>query len=66
MQIILLRIGHLNILTKTHRVKNQTQPDWITSEILDTMKERDDHKRHGHIKEYKRLRYKISTLIKSA
>ena len=30
---------------KTHQVKNIIQPDWITAEILDTMKERDNHKR---------------------
>ncbi|MEW8542134.1 MAG: endonuclease/exonuclease/phosphatase family protein, partial [Candidatus Thiodiazotropha sp.] len=51
---------------KTHRVKNLIQPDWITSDILDTMKERDNHKRQGNIEEYKKLRNKVSELIKSA
>ena len=51
---------------KTHRVKNIIQPDWITAEILDTMKERDNHKRQGNVEDYKRLRNKVSELIKSA
>ena len=51
---------------KTHRVKNIIQPDWITAEILDTMKERDNHKRQGNVENYKSLRNKVSELIKSA
>lgn len=51
---------------KTQRVKYKTQPDWITSEILDAMKERDNHKKHGNIEEYKALRNNIATLINLA
>ena len=38
---------------KTHRVKNIIQPDLITAEILDTMKERDNHKRQDNVEDYK-------------
>ena len=27
---------------KTHRIKNENQPDWVTSDILDKIKQRDN------------------------
>ena len=51
---------------RTHRVKNNIQPDWLDPEILDKMKERDKLKKKGNIDEYKILRNQISSLIQYA
>ena len=51
---------------KTHRVKHDIQPDWITSGILDRIKERDNLKKLGRHNEYKALRKEISVLIQSS
>ena len=51
---------------KTQRVKRNIQPDWLTSEILDSMKERDKCKKSGNLELYKTLRNKISSLIKES
>ena len=50
----------------TKRVKHDIQPDWLTSDILDAMKEKDRFKKNGKIEEYKTLRNKISTIIKES
>ena len=51
---------------KQHRVKKSRQPDWLNPDILDTITERNKCKINGNIKDYKQLRNKISTMIKSA
>ena len=51
---------------KQHRIKNDIQPDWLTPEILDSMKERDRLKKQGHFDEYKVLRNRISSLIQES
>ena len=51
---------------KTQRVKRNIQPDWLTSEISDSMKERDKCKKSGNLELYKTLRNKISSLIKES
>ena len=51
---------------KTQRVKRNIQPDWLTSEILDSMRERDKCKKSGNLELYKTLRNKISSLIKES
>ena len=51
---------------KQHRVKKSRQPDWINPDILDTIKERNKCKINGNIEDYKQLRNKVSTMIKSA
>ena len=32
---------------KTHRIKNGVQPEWLTSDILDKIKQRDNLKKEG-------------------
>ena len=51
---------------KTHRIKKDTQPDWLTSDILDKMKERDKLKRQGKEDEYKIIRNNVPTLIQES
>ena len=51
---------------KTQRVKRNIQPDWLTSEILDIMKERDKCKKNGNLKLYKTLRNRVSFLIRTS
>ena len=51
---------------KQHRVKKSRQPDWQNPDILDTIKERIKCKFNGNIEDYKQLRNKVSTMIKSA
>ena len=51
---------------KTQRVKRNIQPDWLNSEILDSMKERDKCKKNGNLEVYKTLRNRISILIKES
>ena len=51
---------------KTNRVKRKHQPEWLTSEILDLMKERDKCKINGKLDEYRILRNKISKMIDKA
>ena len=50
---------------KNHRIKRKYQPEWLTSEILDLMKERTTrkHKLNGNTNAYKALRNKVSALI---
>ena len=48
---------------KSHRVKKKYQPEWLSSEILDCMKQRNKYKRNGNISEYKQMRNKVTDLI---
>ena len=51
---------------KTHRIKNDIQPDWINPDILDKMKQRDKLKKQSRFDEYKILRNEISKGIQEA
>ena len=51
---------------KTHRLKNDIQPDWINRDILDKMKQRDKLKKQCRFEEYKILRNEISKGIQEA
>ena len=51
---------------RLHRVKNLHQPDFLTPEILDTIKNRDKNKALNNITEYKILRNKVCKLIKDS
>ena len=51
---------------KSHRIKKKYQPDWLTPEILDAMKERNKYKLNGNIEMYKVLRNKVSGLIEKS
>lgn len=48
---------------RQHRVKRQQQPNWLNSEILDAMKERDKCKIRNDWNSYKFYRNKVSCLI---
>ena len=48
---------------KSHRIKRKYQPEWLTSEILDVIKERNRYKLNGNIDAYRTLRNKVSALI---
>ena len=50
---------------KQHSVKKSRQQDWLNPDILDTIKERNKCKINGNIQNYKQLRNKVSTMIKS-
>jgi len=55
---------HLPI--KEHRVKRQTQPKWLTPEIIDAIKDRDKLKSQGKEDEYKTARNNVCKLIRLA
>lgn len=48
---------------KEHRIKHDVQPDWVTSDVLDKIKQRDNLKHQCRFDEYKTLRNEISNLI---
>ena len=48
---------------KSHRIKRKYQPDWLTPQILDCIKERDKCKISGRMDEYRLLRNRVSTMI---
>ena len=51
---------------RLHRVKNLHQPDFLTPEILDTIKLRDKNKAQNNLTEFKKLRNKVTQLIKDS
>ena len=48
---------------KSHRIKRKYQPEWLTSEILDLIKERNRYKLNGNMDAYRTLRNNVSALI---
>ncbi|MCG8032729.1 MAG: hypothetical protein JAY75_14385 [Candidatus Thiodiazotropha taylori] len=63
---LFLEVVNKHAPLKVHRVKRKYQPDWLTPEILDCIKERDKYKINDNMLEYRRLRNKVSTLIDNA
>ena len=63
---LFLEIVNKHAPIKTNRVKRKHQPEWLISEILDLLKERDKCKITGKIDEYRILRNKISKMIDKA
>ena len=51
---------------KTKQAKRVKQPDWITQDILQCMRERDHKKTAGNLTEYKNLRNKCVSLVREA
>lgn len=51
---------------KQHRVKNINQPDWLTPEIIDSIKIRDRYKSLGNDDQYKIWRNKVIRLIRQS
>ena len=48
---------------KSHRIKRKYQPDWLTPEILDLIKDRNKSKLNGNMEGYKILRNKVTAMI---
>ena len=48
---------------KHHRVKEYRQPDWLSPEILDAIKDTNKCKVNGHVADYRYLRNKVSSMI---
>ena len=63
---LFLEILKKHARVKSHSFKKKYQPDWLTPEILDCMKERNKYKINGNIEAYKVLRNKVSRLIENA
>ena len=59
-------INNRHCPTITNRIKRQTQPKWITAEILDLMRRRDFEKKVNNHNEYKKFRNKCKLLIKQS
>ena len=53
-----LEIVNKRALLKSHRIKRKYQPDWLTPQILDFIKEWDECKLSGKMDEYRLLRNK--------
>ncbi|MES9882038.1 MAG: reverse transcriptase family protein, partial [Sedimenticola sp.] len=51
---------------RVHRIKKKIQPDWLSAEILDIIKERNKCKINGQIEQYKFLRNKVSAMIQTS
>ena len=63
---LFLEIINKHAPIRNYRIKRKHQPEWLTSEILDCMKERDKFKINGKMDEYRTLRNKISSMIANA
>lgn len=61
-----LSLEIINKQIRNHRIKRKHQPEWLTSEILDCIKERDKFKINGKMDEYRTLRNNIPTMIANA
>ena len=48
---------------KSHRIKRKYQPDWLTPEILDLIKDRNKCKLNGNMEGIKILRNKVTAMI---
>ena len=57
---LLLEVLDRHAPIKSHRIKKKYQPDWLTPEIMDLMKERNKCKINGNLDAYKHLRNKVS------
>ena len=63
---LFLEIFNKHAPIKTHRVIRQYQPEWLTNEILECMKESYRCKINGKTEKHRSLRNKVSTLIDKA
>ena len=63
---LFLDVVDANVPIKQHRVKRKNQPQWITPELLESIKTRDRHKSLGNENEYKYWRNKVTNMIKKA
>jgi precorrin-6B methylase 1 len=51
---------------KTHRIKKDHQPGWISPEILEAIKQRDQLKSVENLSEYRVWRNKVNKMIRQA
>ena len=63
---LFLEVVNKHAPLKCHRIKRKCQPDKITPEILDHIKERNKCKINGNLDQYRILRNKITSLIKNS
>ena len=59
----ILKVVDSHLPVKQHRVKNKRQPKWLTPEILDAVKTRDQFKSINNDQQYKIWRNKVTKLI---
>ena len=64
--MLFLEIVNKHVPLKQYRVRNDHQPDWLTPEIIDTIKERNKCKINGNQSKYVLLRNRVSSMIRSA
>ena len=64
--ILFLEIVNKHVPLKQYRVRRDHQPDWLTPEIIDTIKERNKCKINGNQSKYVLLINKVSSMIRSA
>ena len=67
---IFLTVVDNHVPIRCHRIKNDVQPDWLTPDSLDKIKERDKlkkkKKKMGRFHEYKVMRNTVSDLIQES
>ena len=63
---LFLQVVDKHVPMKQHRDKHKNQPQWMTPEILDAIKNRDRQKLLGNDNEYKIWRNKVIKLIHSS
>ena len=61
---LLLEVTYKHVPMKQHRVKHKNQPNWLTSEITDSIKTRDRYKALGNDSQFKIWQHKVVNLIK--
>ena len=60
---LFLEVVDKHIPIKQHRVKHKNQPQWLTPEIIDSIKTRDRFKAIGTDEQFKIWRNKVRSLI---
>ena len=63
---LLLEVLDMHAPIRHNRAKKKYQPDWLTPEIMDLMKERNKCKINGNMDDYRYLRNKVSKQIEMA
>ena len=64
--ILFLEIVNKHAPLKQHRVRKENQPEWLSPEIIDCIKERNKCKINGNQRGYVFFRNKVSSMIKVA
>ena len=61
-----MEIVNKHALLKQHRVRKKHQPEWLSPEIIDSIKERNKHKINGNRNSFIFFRNKVSSMIRIA